>query len=294
MRYSKKIIQFLICFATIFFLIVISASAEWNATVGYYGSCTMEMLEEKLVFENNNLDDNFLEIAYDPDLGAHRLRYIDTGTWYLNAEGTFPYVLAEGDGLDEVGANTPAPPSVSRNKFIDVRNLNLENIQLVVVTEDALAESVQLINDDGITCTMTKASINGAHYWVIMRSGGTSAAYYCNSAGQPYVALYEDTATDLDFDYIVNNNTDNSVVVEDSQIINIEDGEFTLIDDSGEKVTLTIDNLIFDTSTKNYTLNAYILAYLVKERPFPLSIGWYPLTISMTVRPSGAAAGRNL
>lgn len=257
MRYSKEIIQFLICFATIFFLVVISAAAKWNATVGYYGSCTMEMLEEKLVFENNNLDDNFLEIAYDPDLGAHRLRYIDTGTWYLNVEGTFPYVLAEGDGLDEVGANTPAPPSVSRNKFIDVKNLNLENIQLVVVTEDALAESVQLINDDGITCTMTKASINGAHYWVIMRSGGTSAAYYCNSAGQPYVALYEDTATDLDFDYIVNNNTDNSVVVEDSQIINIEDGEFTLIDDSGEKVTLTIDNLIFDTSTKNYTLNAY-------------------------------------
>lgn len=238
-------------------MLVVSASAEWNSTVGYYGSVTMEMLEEKLVFENKQLDENFLTIGYDSDLGAYRLQYINDGIWYLNTEGTFPYVLAGGDAPDELGANTPAPPSVSRNKFIDVKNLNLENIQLVVVTEDALAESAKLINDDGITCTMVKASINGTYYWVIMRSGGTSAAYYCNSAGQPYVALYEDTATNLDFDYIVNNNTDNSVVVEDSQIINIEDGEFTLIDDNGDKVTLTIDNLIFDTSTKNYTLNAY-------------------------------------
>ena len=90
----KRLISSFLAVALSVSMLAVSASAEWNSTVGYYGSVTMEMLEEKLVFENKQLDENFLTIGYDSDLGAYRLQYINDGTWYLNTEGTFPYVLA--------------------------------------------------------------------------------------------------------------------------------------------------------------------------------------------------------
>lgn len=192
-------------------------------------------------------------IAEDADNGIYRLADEETGEWIVDKNGGYPWAYIEGDSADQIGANTAAPPSQSRNKFIEVKNLDLENIQLVVLTEDALAESVQLINDDGLTCTMSKASINGTWYWVIMRSGGTSAAYYCNSAGQPYVALYQPSATNNQYDYIVGDNA----VIEDSQIIDLENGTLNLIDDSGNKIVLDIESMTFDTGNKNYTVNAY-------------------------------------
>lgn len=258
MKSSKKIILFLVCFATVFSFMTVSASAEWNSTVGYYGSVTMEMLEEKLLFENNHNVAHKLQIKFDSDMGAYRLYYLDTGEWYKNTEGTFPYVLAGGDATETPPASTAAPPSISQNKFIEVKNLNLDGIQLVVLPEAGLAQSIQSINDDGFPCTMAKASINGTWYWVIMRSGGTSAAYYCNSAGQPYVALAEKSATDIEYNYTDNSN---EIVVNGMQVADINNGVMNLLGEDGVVISLDIGSILYDTGDKSYTVNAYNTVY---------------------------------
>lgn len=124
-----------------------------------------------------------------------------------------------------------------------------------VISYNALSEAVKEIGNDGYPCTIRK--LNDTHYGIVLNSTLNGYfAFYANGDGQPFVAAGEKTVTDVDFDYIVNNN-DNSITVDNSQIIDINDNTFTLIDDNGQKVTLNIDSLLYDASNKSYTLNTY-------------------------------------
>ena len=230
------------------------------------------------------------EVAITEDIGNKCYRLIDgkNNFFITDAMGAYPYMIAEGDVPDEVGANTPAPPSTSKNKFIDVRNLDLDKTSMVLLTKSSLSASCDLIKEDGVDCTLAKASINGIDFWVIMKSGGTSAAYYCNSAGLPYAAQVEteNSVTNVDFDYIVNNpdnSVDNSVTIQDTQIIDIKDNTFTLIDDNGQKVTLNIDSLLYDASNKNYTLNAYTTNQVFEGDTYYYTYNYYTYSVTYNI-----------
>ena len=219
------------------------ASAEWNISVGYYGSVTMEMLEEKLVHENNNIKDHFLEIAYDSDMGAYRLRYRDTGAWYLNTEGTFPYVLAEGD----VPAEDIAVEHVHSNKWL---GLNERSKQVETVTQDALAMAVIELNDAGTECSLVKGYYNEILYYFICTP---DYKYYCNSKGEMFVSPAEASATDLNRPYI----DDNGDPLEIDKLLDLENNILNLPGAGGLTVELSIGNLSYDAGDKSYTVNAY-------------------------------------
>lgn len=181
-----------------------------------------------------------------------RLKDIKNDFFIVNAMGAYPYIRTDGDVPNEPGASIPAPPSISRNRFVDVRSLKSP---YNVISYTALSEAAVKINDDGYPCTIRK--LNDTHYGIVLNSTLNGYfAFYANKGGQPFVAAGDKTATDIDFDYIVNNNN-NSIIVDNSQLINVEDNIFTIIDDNGEKVTLNIDSLFYDASNKSYTLNTY-------------------------------------
>lgn len=188
-------------------------------------------------------------ITYDVSLGIERLIDSKHNIYITDFMGNYPYVNSTGD-VPEDGGST----SQTYSKFISVRDLDLTNIQLVVLSYDVLSQTAKELNDAGTSCTTSVATINGTKFHVIMQSAGASAAYYCNRAGYPYVALYEPTATDNKYDYEVD---DDGTVSEDSQIININEGAFTIVNENGDEITLNIDSLIYDTSTHNYTATVY-------------------------------------
>lgn len=219
------------------------ASAEWNSTVGYYGSVTMEMLEEKLVHENKQVDVHFLEIAYDDDMGAYRLRYMDTGAWYLNTEGTFPYVLAAGD----VPAEDIAVSNVHANKWLGLTERSKE---VETVTQDALATAVIELNDAGTECSLVKGYYNEILYYFICTP---DYKYYCNSKGEMFVAPAEASATNLNRPYV----DDDGNPLDIDKILDLENNTLNLPGSNGLSLELSIGNLSYDDGDKSYTVNAY-------------------------------------
>lgn len=204
-------------------------------------------------------------ILYDMDNNCYRMKDTKTGAWYVRADGKYPYVQAEGDVPSEPG-NAPAqdiaPPSISKNKFIDARLVKWSPRS--IVTKDALANLVIALGKEGVTASLAQNTIStdettgkSAKVWYV--TNASKNGVYCNSQGWPYTASSDPTIADNNFNYIVNDNstTDNSQTIVDNKVIDTSNNQMTIINENGDKVTLNIDSLYWDDSTHSYTANTY-------------------------------------
>lgn len=112
-------------------------------------------------------------------------------------------------------------------------------------------------------------------------------ALYCNSKDQPYVAVDDRSVTNVDFDYIYNDNsTDNTVdnsqhlTVEDMKILDITNNTMNLIDDKGQTTNYTIESLYYDASSKSYTANVYNTVFNTTNNYYEYN--YYTYNISYT------------
>ena len=64
-----------------------------------------------------------------------------------DCNGDFPYVDVSGDAPETPGSGSN---STTYNKFINVRDLDLTNTQLVVLTEDVLSEAIKIYRKDSL------------------------------------------------------------------------------------------------------------------------------------------------
>lgn len=252
MRCSKKIILFLTWFATVFSLMVGVASAEWSADVGYYGNVPFQVLIDVRDAANNIIDDQYhkhrLEVAFDTDLQCYRLRYTDSGAWYLHVDGSFPYTIAQGD----IETNVSSPSVQSANGWWLPSELS-DNVEIKSLS---LLESIcaNLITD-GHECRLVETLRFGGRHWVIQdySTDGGSNRIYGTSDKRAYAAIVGDSATDIERDYL---DADGDSVG-GTKVLDINGNTFTVIDDSGAKINLDIGSLNYDAGDQSYTVNAY-------------------------------------
>lgn len=186
-------------------------------------------------------------ITYDVSSGRYRLIDDKTGEYITQTNGGYPYVVAEGD----VPATAPDTRPNSTNKWLSFTYFPPEDVQLVVLSHDVLAETAKQLNEAGTTCSVTASG----DFYVITRTEGRKTLFYCTSSGSPYVASKTPAVADNTQNIIVDVD-DNSTTIE-NQVIDIGDEIFTIIDENGDKVTYNIDSLFWDNSTHSYTANTY-------------------------------------
>lgn len=201
---------------------------------------------------------SYAVIEYDEANDIYRLRDTVTKSWVVDSFGRFPYVegsdvRTESDASLS-GAQVPATPSISNNGF--VRAEYADTSQVVLVTQDALSQLVTNLSAEGINGTMWETVINGTRFYVV--TDAQHRSFYCNSLNQPFVAKVQQSATDIKYDYITN---DNSTTINDSQVIDMADGILNVINENGERTELYIDQITFDFDNRQYTLNAYNYVY---------------------------------
>lgn len=247
-------------------VLVISLSAQGAFALGWgdmTGVVTYNDLQNILL--NCNIDlagsHNFA-IVEDKANHCWRIKDNSTGAWYTKANGKYPYVPIAGDVPDEPG-NAPAadiaPPSISKNKFLDARVVKWSPRS--IVTKDALANLVITLGKEGIVASLAQNTINlegkSTKVWYV--TNVNKAAVYCNSQGWPYTASADPSMADNNFDYIINNNVDNSDNSEtvNNQVIDTSNNQMTVINENGDKITLNIDSLYWDDSTHSYVANTY-------------------------------------
>lgn len=250
MNNCRKRIASIFLLALLLSSVSIHASAEFDIWNGLHGPVTQEELLGALKRHRFLYGDHFT-ITHDVVKGQMRIIDTDTNEYVVNFMGVYPYVQAEGD----VPAEVPDPSTESANRWVTYDSFPPKTVQLVVLSKDNLSETVQALNDQGITCSLTASG----DYYVITKTEGRKTYFYCNSSGCPYVASKSPAAADQNFNYIVDNSdhsTDNSITV-DTSIIDIGDKTMNVINDNGEKVEYNIDSLYFDASTSTYTANTY-------------------------------------
>ena len=267
----KAHVQKAVVFLYMLVLCVVALSNSVSAIViNKVGPVDYSVLKTiRLNYAADPIDMGIYKILEDNENHCWRIKDLKTGAWVVDADGNYPYTPIDGDVPDEPGqspAEEIAPPSVSKNQFIDVRSLKTNNY--VMVSYDALNVSVMSIKADGTDCVVKPYG----NYYAIW-SGDYKV--YCDSQGRPYAAIKDQSATDIKYDYIDNST---NTVIKDSQILDIENGIFTFIDDNGEKVTLNIDSLYFDSSTNTYTTNVYNTLYDVTNNYYTYNYYTYSVT----------------
>ena len=232
----------------------------WDWAHAYWGSNTGEVV-----------------IAPDKANNCMRLQDSSDGRWIVLPDGTYPFVPVGGDVPDE-GANTPLPPSTSRNNFVNVRSLRSP---YVVISYTALSEAAVKINEDGTPCTIQK--LNNTQYGISRTS--TPEYFYANSKNQPFVAVDDRSVTNVDFDYIYNNNTvDNSehLTVDDFKILDINNNTMNLVNDKGQTTNYNIESLYYDASSKSYTANVYNTVYNTTNNYYEYNYYTYNISYNIT------------
>lgn len=225
-------------------------------------------------------------IVYDKENDIYRLADAKTLIPIVDFQGRFPYVEgvdvhgeeASPDAADPNGggADVPATPSISNNKWVGLSSLANA---VSVVSYDALAQLVVNLSDEGYTCSIVETLHNGVT-WYMVRDNQRQV--YCNSQNQPFVANKQSSATDIKYDYVINDNsTDTTTTVEDSQIIDVADGILNMVNENGERTELYIDGITFNFDDHSYTVNAYDYTYNVTNNYYEYNYYTYNITYNI-------------
>lgn len=196
-------------------------------------------------------------VDFDSSFGVYRLKDSNTGNWLVNSLGYFPYYCetasAVPDDLKDIVVE-----STRKDQWIPISSATRSK-QVSVLTKDSLSDLCLTLNQIDRTCSVRDTYINKQRFYVII---DTSNNIYANADGVPYVAHYEATVTDEKFDYIVNegDNIDNSTTIDNSQVIDMSNGTFNYIDESG-KQEFFIDELVYDFSSQSYSADTYNVTY---------------------------------
>lgn len=144
------------------------------------------------------------------------------------------------------------------DQWIPISSATSSN-KVAVLSKDTLSTLCLTANQTDRTCSVRDTVINDRRFYIIIDSSNN---IYANADGVPYVAHYEATATDVKYDYIVNegDTIDNSTTVDNSQVIDLSNGTFNYIDESG-KQEFSVDELIYDFSTQSYSADTYNVTY---------------------------------
>ena len=209
--------------------------------------------------------------------GIYRLCDNATGVMLVDSQGRFPYYEPPADSStvdpDLSGAQVPATPSISNNHWVGERSLAN---QVVLITYDSLSECVVNLNNEGYTCSIQKQTINGTTFYVIKDNG---RQVYCNSLNQPFASQGESSATDINYDYITN---DNSTTITDTQIIDMADGVLNIVNENGEKTQFWIDDINFNFDDHSYTVNAYDYTYNIQNNYYEYNYYTYNITYNIS------------
>lgn len=221
-------------------------------------------------------------IFYDKENDIYRLADAKTFIPIVDFQGRFPYVEgvdvhgeeASPDAADPNGggADVPATPSISNNKWVGLSSLANA---VSVVSYDALAQLVVNLSDEGYTCSIVETLHNGVT-WYMVRDNQRQV--YCNSQNQPFVANKQSSATDIKYDYVIN---DNSTTVKDSQIIDIADGVLNMVNENGERTELYIDGITFNFDDHSYTVNAYDYTFNTTNNYYEYNYYTYNITYNI-------------
>ena len=225
-------------------------------------------------------------IVYDKENDIYRLADAKTLIPIVDFQGRFPYVEgvdvhgeeASPDAADPNGggADVPATPSISNNKWVGLSSLANA---VSVVSYDALAQLVVNLSDEGYTCSIVETLHNGVT-WYMVRDNQRQV--YCNSQNQPFVANKQSSATDIKYDYVINDNsTDTTTTVEDSQIIDVADGILNMVNENGERTEFYIDGITFNFDDHSYTVNAYDYTYNVTNNYYEYNYYTYNITYNI-------------
>ena len=190
-------------------------------------------------------------IAFDASYGVYRIQDRLSGNYIVNASGRFAYYCDSAASVPDDFKDT-ITESIRKDTWLD-HSAATKCKQVAVLSKDSLSDLAVTINQTDRTCSVRDTYINKQRFYIIIDNSNN---IYANADGVPYVAHYEATATDVKYDYIVNegNTTDNS------QVIDLSNGTFNYIDESG-KQEFNIDELIYDFSTQKYSADTYNVTF---------------------------------
>ena len=212
-----------------------------------------------------------------PSQGIERLCDNETGAMIVDSRGRYPYTVTSTVTEEQIkpgnAASVPATPSISNNHWVGERSLAN---QVVLITYDSLSECVVNLNNEGYTCSIQKQTINGTTFYVIKDNG---RQVYCNSLNQPFASQGESSATDINYDYITN---DNSTTITDTQIIDMADGVLNIVNENGEKTQFWIDDINFNFDDHSYTVNAYDYTYNIQNNYYEYNYYTYNITYNIS------------
>lgn len=221
-------------------------------------------------------------IVHDKENDIYRLADAKTLVPIVDFQGRFPYVEGVDVHGEEAspdaanpnanGADVPATPSISNNKWVGLSSLANA---VSVVSYDALAQLVVNLSDEGYTCSIVETLHNGVTYYMVRDN---QRQVYCNSQNQPFVANKQSSATDIKYDYVIN---DNSTTVKDSQIIDIADGVLNMVNENGERTELYIDGITFNFDDHSYTVNAYDYTFNTTNNYYEYNYYTYNITYNI-------------
>ena len=269
---------------------------EFKFQLDYYNEMLPSAIEESIVEGSftGQLErylDNFAKGTpeYDSNTQTYRIKDAVSGSWFSDSSGRFPYCpKAEWDAYLS-GGNVPAKYTAQSGHFVDTTVMDAAHPQILAKTilDDLQAD----LNKDGVICSMVKTPFDDGKggsviYYVLLRtasSGGTRGALFCNRQNQPFVAAYEPSAINQDFNFTQQvvidtidqstNNTENKIDL--SRPIDLSNGTFYFIDENGDKITQNIDSVNFNFDDRSYTVNTYDYTYNITNNYYEFNYYTY-------------------
>lgn len=188
------------------------------------------------------LNDLRFSVRYDSNRGQYRI-YCDTShCWLVNSYGEYVYSPGSTDAADNSGG-----------LWVKTRDITWDKV--TVLPYDSLVSIRDGLIAGGRDCTL---SHNG-DYWVI--HDPKTVETFCNTKGSPFVALWSDSATDIEWNYndaptdqIVN--IENGTINVDGTIEYVESIEYNTNDQS-----YTVNSYYYNTTTNEYITNTYQVSY---------------------------------
>lgn len=227
--------------------------------------------------------------AFDESRGVWRLKDENTGLWLVNKVGYYPYYCETAIALPD-GNPDNIQESTRSDRWVEYLSVTGPS-KVVVLSADTLSSLCATLNASDRYCRVALCFIDYEYMYAIVDE---DAQYiYCNYEGYPYISrsssspgnsntttnnsaainnsTTDNSVTDVLFNYIVNENGD---TVDNSQVININDGIFNFVDESG-KTENFIENLVYDMSTKTYSADTYYVTYDTTNNNYTITNNTY-------------------
>lgn len=163
-------------------------------------------------------------VRFDDNFQQWRIWCYTASCWLVNSAGVYPYTPADTSSSDNSGG-----------LWVKTRDITWDKV--TVFPYDSLVSIRDGLIAGGRDCSLA----HNGDYWVIHDPKAVET--FCNSQGSPFVALWSESATDIEWDY-----TDAPT----DQIINIDGGTVNV---SG--TVEYVDSIEYNTNDQSYTVNTY-------------------------------------